>query len=164
MKIEYCSYHKRDLSRLKEIWDEVVSSGNAFPQDQVDSEDRFAEMLQEQSAVTCILADGQIAGFYILHPNGVGRLSHTANASYAIAQAFRGKKLGRPLVQKSLDQARELGFRGMQYNAVVVENNAAIHIYLKLGFEIIGTVPGGYRMPDNSYSDMYIMYFPVDSK
>lgn len=163
MKIEYCSYRKDDLSRLKEIWDEVVIEGNAFPQDEVYTTEKFETMLLEQSGVTCILAGGEIAGFYILHPNGVGRLSHTANASYAIDRRFRGMKLGYRLVQKSLDEAKELGFRGMQYNAVVADNKAAMHIYQQLGFAIIGTVPGGFRLKNGSYTDMRVMYYQIVS-
>ncbi|GMA55150.1 hypothetical protein GCM10025857_65070 [Alicyclobacillus contaminans] len=47
---------------------------------------------------------------------------------------------------------------GMQFNAVVTSNKPAIHTYQQNGFEIVGTIPAGFRLKDGSYSDMYIMH------
>ena len=58
----------------------------------------------------------------------------------------------------SLESARELGFRGLQFNAVVAENAAAIALYEHLGFVRLGTVPGGYRRADGRYVDTYIYF------
>ena len=86
-------------------------------------------MLGEQTAATCLAVDGRLAGYYILHPNNIGRCGHVANASYAMKKEFRGKGLGKHLVSRSLEEAGELGFRGMQFNAVVAGNTAALRIY-----------------------------------
>lgn len=51
-----------------------------------------------------------------------------------------------------------LGFRGLQFNAVVAENAAAIALYEQLGFVRLGTVPGGYRRADGRYVDTYIYF------
>ncbi len=162
MNLTFRAYQKEDVALLKEIWNDILVNSNAFPGEKCYETDEFENMLEEQSAVTCILADNEVAGYYILHPNNIGRCSHVANASFAISKEFRGKKLAEPLVRKSIQQAKELGFRGMQFNAVVVENLAAIHTYQKIGFKIIGTVPNGYRLQNNEYSDMHIMYLPID--
>jgi ribosomal protein S18 acetylase RimI-like enzyme len=69
--------------------------------------------------------------------------------------------VGRLLVEKSLEVARAMGYRAMQYNAVVSTNTGAIALYRSLGFEIIGTVPNGFRLgpPETPrYVDMHIMY------
>jgi hypothetical protein len=58
----------------------------AFPGEELYTESAFGELLTEQSAPTCLLSNGQIAGFFIVHPNHTGRSSHIANASYAIAK------------------------------------------------------------------------------
>ena len=84
-----------------------------------------------------------------------------ANASYVLDRAFRGRGLGRPLVERSLEEAAALGFRGMQFNAVVAGNTAALRIYRGLGFQTVGTIPGGFLLPDGTYSDMYVMYRPL---
>ncbi len=162
MNITLRSYEKEEIGFLKDIWNDIVVDGVAFPGENPLGEMEFEKMLADQSAVTCILVDGKIAGYFILHPNNIGRCSHVANASYAIAKEYRGKKLAEPLVRKSIEQAKELGFKGMQYNAVVTGNLAAIHTYRKIGFEIVGTIPGGFRLKNGVYSDMHIMYFSIN--
>ncbi|HHV09140.1 MAG TPA: GNAT family N-acetyltransferase [Clostridiales bacterium] len=162
MNITFRSYRQEEIGLLRDIWNDIVTDGVAFPGENPYDEREFEKMLEEQSAVTCILVDGKIAGCFILHPNNIGRCSHVANASYAIAKEYRGRKLAEPLVRKSIEQAKELGFKGMQFNAVVVGNLAAIHTYRKIGFEIVGTIPGGFRLKDGTYSDMHIMYFPIN--
>jgi ribosomal protein S18 acetylase RimI-like enzyme len=64
-------------------------------------------------------------------------------------------------VRKSLQAARDMGYRGLQFNAVVATNTAAIALYRSLGFHIVGTIPGGFRQGDADspdYVDMHIMY------
>ena len=65
---------------------------------------------------------------------------------------------GEALVRHSLITAAELGFRLMQFNAVVRENRGAIHLYEKLGFARIGEVPGGFLMKDGHYADIVLFY------
>ncbi|WP_394526073.1 GNAT family N-acetyltransferase [Lacrimispora sp. JR3] len=162
MNVTFRTYQKEDVELLKEIWNDILMEGNAFPGEKLCEKEEFEEMLASQSAVTCILVEDQVAGYYILHPNHIGRCGHVANASFAIAREFRGRKLAEPLVRKCIQQAKELGFQGMQFNAVVVGNTAAIHTYQKIGFEIIGTVPRGYRLKNGEYSDMHIMYLALN--
>ena len=107
------------------------------------TEPDFAAFLSQQDAVNILLADGVPAGYYILHPNNIGRCGHVANASYLMDKRFRGQKLGRPLVDHSVEAAKALGFRGMQFNAVVAGNRAALSIYQAAGFRMVGTIPGG---------------------
>ncbi|MBU5333044.1 MAG: GNAT family N-acetyltransferase [Anaerocolumna aminovalerica] len=161
MNITFRTYKKEDIPFLKDIWNDILIGGVAFPGEVLYEEQTFEKMLEEQSAVTCILVNNEVAGYFILHPNNIGRCSHVANASYAISKEYRGRKLAEPLVKKSLEQAKELGFRGMQFNAVVTGNIAAIHTYQKAGFKIIGTIPQGFRLKNGVYSDMHIMYIPL---
>ncbi len=162
MNLTFRTYQKEDIELLKDIWNDILVDGDAFPGEKLYEIKEFEKMMEEQSAVTCILANNKVAGYYVLHPNHIGRCSHIANASFAISKEFRGKKLAEPLVKKSIQQAKELGFSGMQFNAVMVGNIAAIHTYQKIGFEIIGTIPKGYRLKNGKYSDMHIMYLPIN--
>ena len=75
------------------------------------------------------------------------------------ATASRGRHIGGALVEDSLAQARSLGFRLMQFNAVVKENRRALHLYEKLGFQRIGEVPGGFLMKDGHYADIVLFYY-----
>ena len=83
------------------------------------------------------------------------------NASYAVSSAARGRHVGRALVKDSLARAKELGFRIMPFNAVVSTNAGARHLYESLGFTQLGTIPGGFRMPDGSYADICPYYIEL---
>lgn len=90
---------------------------------------------------------GLFWAFNILHPNNVGRCGHIANASYAVATSMRGCGVGELLVRDSLVAGAALGFRILQFNAVVCTNKATIRLYEKLGFVRLGIIPDGLIMP-----------------
>jgi ribosomal protein S18 acetylase RimI-like enzyme len=102
--------------------------------------------------------EGKVAGLYILHPNNVGRCGHICNASYAVSSACRGLHIGEKLVLDCLEQGRAHGFRVLQFNAVVESNVHARHLYERLGFVRLGTIPGGFRMKDGHYENICPYY------
>ncbi|MGI6218099.1 MAG: GNAT family N-acetyltransferase, partial [Coriobacteriales bacterium] len=150
------AYMEDDAEDCMNIWNEVVEEGNAFPQDEKLVPQIAGAFFKSQSAVGVaeIVCESRIAGLYILHPNNVGRCSHIANASYAVSAEDRGRRIGEMLVRDSLVTARDLGFRILQFNAVVASNEAARHLYEKIGFVPLGTIPGGFRMDDGTYEDI----------
>ena len=101
---------------------------------------------------------GEIVGLYILHPNNVGRCGHICNTSYAVKSGLRGRHIGEKLVLHSMEQGKTLGYRILQFNAVVATNANALHLYKKLGFTRLGVIPGGFLMPDGSYEDIIPHY------
>ena len=100
----------------------------------------------------------RLLGLYILHPNNVGRCGHICNASYAVRKETRGQHIGEMLVKDCLRQGRKEGFRILQFNAVVKTNVVARKLYEKLGFEQLGTIPGGFLMKDGHYEDICPYY------
>ena len=52
----------------------------------------------------------------------------------------------------------EIGFRVLQFNAVVESNIHARHLYERLGFVQFGTIPGGFRMKDGRYENICPYY------
>ena len=151
-------YEEADLPRMAEIWNQVVEDGIAFPQLQTLTLDAARDFFAGQSFSAVAEEDGRILGLYILHPNNEGRCGHIANASYAVDRSARGKGAGEALVSHCLETAAALGFRLMQFNAVVKSNLGAIHLYEKLGFVRIGEVPGGFLMKDGHYEDIVLFY------
>lgn len=101
---------------------------------------------------------GHILGMYKLLPNQVGRGAHVANASFMVSPNARGVGIGRLLGEHSLEEARRQGFLAMQFNYVVSTNSAAIHLWKRLGFAIVGTLPKAYRHRRLGYVDAYVMY------
>ena len=141
-----------------EVWNEVVADGVAFPQEEPLDEQTGQAFFGAQSHCGVAELDGRVAGLYILHPNNVGRCGHIANASYAVSSGCRGQHIGEQLVKDSLKTAKELGFRILQFNAVVESNYAARHLYERLGFVPLGTIPGGFRLKDGRYETICPYY------
>ena len=152
MKIR--AYTPADLPEMTEVWNAVVKAGNAFPQEECLTAETGAAFFAQQSYTGVAEENGAVCGLYILHPNNVGRCGHICNASYAVRADLRGKGVGEMLVRDCIEQGRRLGFRILQFNAVVAENRAARHLYEKLGFLQLGTITGGFRMKDGSYADI----------
>jgi L-amino acid N-acyltransferase YncA len=156
------AYRETDIPRMRSIWNEVVEEGKAFPQTECLSDTQAISFFAGQRFCGVAEEQGTIKGMYILHPNNVGRVGHIANASYAVDSRFQGRGVGKALVQDSLSRLPRFGFRIMQYNAVVATNSAAIHLYESFGFQRLGTIHGGFHMPDGSYEDIIPMVYYVD--
>ena len=151
-------YTDRDLSEMTRIWNEVVEDGIAFPQEELLDEKSGAEFFAAQSYTAVAEENGKAFGLYILHPNNVGRCGHICNASYAVSSEARGRHIGEQLVMDCLKKGKELGFRVLQFNAVVESNTHARHLYERLGFTQLGTIPGGFRMKDGHYENICPYY------
>ena len=152
------SYTLSDLPVMIAIWNEVVEDGIAFPQEDCLTIETGSDFFSSQSYTGVAEIDGSIVGLYILHPTNVGRCGHICNASYAVSSARRGQHIGEKLVLDCLDKAKELGFRVLQFNAVVESNTHARHLYERLGFVQLGTIPGGFRMKDGHYENICPYY------
>lgn len=70
----------------------------------------------------------------------------------------RGRHIGEQLVRHSMAQGKALGYRILQFNAVVATNASALHLYRRLGFKQLGVIPGGFLMPDGHYEDIIPHY------
>ena len=160
--MEIREYRPEDLPAMREIWNEVVEAGNAFPQTDPLSLEEAARFFAEQSRSAVAVSGGTVAGLYILHPNNVGRCGHISNASYAVKSSCRGQHVGEALVRDCIYEAGKLGFRILQFNAVVASNTAAVRLYEKLGFQHLGRIPGGFRLKDGSYEDILPFYIQLE--
>ncbi len=155
------SYQEQDIPAMVRIWNEVVEEGVAFPQlEGLDAESGSA-FFAAQTYCGVAEEEGNVVGLYILHPNNIGRCGHIANASYAVDSRCRGRHLGEKLVTDCLIQAKAHGFKLMQFNAVVENNIHARHLYERLGFTQLGTIPGGFRMKDGSYQNICLYYYEL---
>ena len=148
MNIQIRAYQSKDAASAAQIWNEVVTDGNAFPQD-TEMTANVANLFFQEQTYTGIAENAdthEILGLYILHPNNVGRCGHICNASYAVKSTVRGQGVGKAIVTDCLEKAKEIGFRILQFNAVVATNTPALHLYERIGFKKLGTIPGGFRM------------------
>ena len=157
--ISIIEYNSTFAKQAASVWNRVVDDGVAFPQLD-DLTEESADVFFKSQSFTGLAIDkkGEVLGLYILHPNNVGRCGHIANASYAVRSDVRGLHIGEKLVLHCLAKAKELGFRIMQFNAVVATNTHALNLYRRLGFRQLGTIPGGFLMSDGHYEDIIVHY------
>lgn len=101
---------------------------------------------------------GRILGIYKLGDNYPDLGAHVASATYIVAADARGQGVGRALVLHSVDEARRRGYLAMQFNYVVSTNLAAVELYRKLGFRIVGTIPAGFRHRMHGLVDVHVMH------
>ena len=160
MGIVVRAFDKADVRDAVLIWNQVVENGVAFPQLETLDEESGLPFFTEQSYTGMAVDEesGETVGLYILHPNNVGRCGHISNASFAVRRDRRGMGVGEALGRDCLAKARNLGFRLMQFNAVVAANAPALRLYEKLGFQRLGTIPGGFLMKDGHYEDIVLFY------
>ena len=158
MALEIRPYREEDLAGMIKVWNEVVEAGEAFPQVEPLTMETARAFFAEQTLTTVAAIDDKLFGLYILHPNNVGRCGHICNTSYAVKDGVRGRHIGEQLVRHSMAQGKTLGYRILQFNAVVATNASALHLYRRLGFKQLGVIPGGFLMPDGHYEDIIPHY------
>lgn len=161
MNITIRQFTKKDLPEMIEIWNEIVDEGIAFPQEDTLNLKTGLEFFSSQTYTAVADGENNILGLYILHPNNVGRCGHIANASYAVASNSRGKHIGEKLVIDCINQAKLASFRILQFNAVVVSNIHARHLYERLGFKQLGVIPKGFRLKNGEYVDICPYYLEI---
>ncbi|MEU6082583.1 GNAT family N-acetyltransferase [Streptomyces sp. NPDC047108] len=139
----------------------IVAAGDTFtfPPGLGREEGRGWWMLPPPDRTVIAVDDsGTVLGSAKMNRNQRGNGAHVASASYMVDPEHGGRGVGRALVEHTLEWARAAGFRGMQFNAVVETNTRAVELYESLGFEVIGTVPEGFRHPEHGYVGLHIMY------
>ena len=80
------------------------------------------------------------------------RCRHRAVVAIALYQRYTGMGLGRAMLKRICEIAREKGFEQLELE-VVAGNRPAIALYRALGFETFGTLPHNMKYPDGSYAD-----------
>jgi ribosomal protein S18 acetylase RimI-like enzyme len=104
------------------------------------------------------VVDGEVLGIYWLRANNPGLGAHVANGAYMVSPNAKGKGIGRQMAEHSIEQARRLGFKSIQFNFVIKSNTVAVNLWKSVGFEIIGEIPDAFDHPENGMTNAYIMY------
>jgi GNAT superfamily N-acetyltransferase len=149
-----------------EIWpivEATVRAGDtyAYPQDLGEDEARSLWMADPPAATVVATTDGEVLGTARMGPNRDGPGAHIGTASFMVSPAVRGHGVGRALATYVVDWHRRQGYRGIQFNAVVETNTAAVALWRSLGFEIVGTVPGAFKHPEQGYVGLHVMFLPL---
>ncbi len=148
-----------DWPAIWEILRPICREGTSFclPRD-IEAPAAEAYWFAQGHRVRVAEAEGRALGSYWLAANQGGGGAHVANAAYATAPAAQGKGVARAMLADSLDRARAIGFRAMQFNVVVSTNLRAVALWRSGGFEVVGRLPGAFLHPSEGYVDALVMY------
>lgn len=150
---------EKDISSITSIFNEVVEEGGSIPFLNPFSEKEMKTFLSHETLCRVMVNEkDEVLGVSMLQPNILGRCSSIANATYLVRKDQRNQGIGYQLVNDSLQKAKKLGFRLMQFNGVVDSNIHARRLYKKCGFIEAGIIPKGFQVKDGHYEDMHIMY------
>lgn len=152
-----------DWPRIWPIVEAVVREGETYACPTDLTSRQAQELWMERPPGATVVAEdrGVILGTAKMGPNRPGNGDHVGTASFMVSGAARGRGVGRALGEHVVAWHRENGFRGIQFNAVVESNVAAVRLWRSLGFEIVGTVPGAFRSPAHGYVGLHVMYLPL---
>jgi ribosomal protein S18 acetylase RimI-like enzyme len=154
-------YASGDWDGVWAILEPVFRAGEtyAFPRD-ITAEDAQTAWTSAPKRVF-VAVDDPAAGFlgtYYLKPNFEGAASHICNCGYVVSEQARGRGVAARMCEHSQAEAIAHGYRAMQFNLVVSTNESAVHLWKKMGFAIIGTVPEAFQHPRLGFVDAYVMY------
>lgn len=104
------------------------------------------------------VVDEKVVGTFVIKDNQIDLGSHIANAAYMVSPDYAGQGIGKLIGEYSIEEAKKLGYRAMQFNIVVKSNERAVRLWQRLGFDIIGEIPDAFNHVQNGYTNAYVMY------
>lgn len=141
-----------DLAEIVAIYNEAVAQRFATADlDPVTVDDRSTWFHQHDPASLPIYVaerEHSIAGWCSVSAHRPGRaaLRRTAEISYYVRTAARGRGVGTALVQHAIEDAPRLG-KHVLFGILLEKNTASINLLKKCGFELWG------RLPDAAFID-----------
>ncbi len=130
----------------------------SFPPDSPEAEiHRIWVEMPRASFVACD-DEGTILGTYFIKANQPGLGDHVCNCGYVVAPMSQGYGYASAMCEHSQRIAVELGFRAMQFNFVVASNERAVRLWERLGFAIVGRLPGAFRHQKLGFVDALVMF------
>ncbi len=151
---------ERDWSHIWPFFARIVAEGEtyAYPEDLTSQAARQLWM-EPPPGQTVVATDGDtVVGSAKMGPNRPGRGAHVATASFMVDPDRQGRGVGRTLGEYVVEWARSAGYHGIQFNAVVETNTAAVRLWQSLGFTILTTVPEAFDHPRYGLVGLHVMY------
>lgn len=121
----------------------------------VEEERKYLEnRLDENNAVQIgAYLEGELVGLgSIWCVGGTERKNHRCELGVSLDEQYWHLGIGSRMMEALIDVAQRIGYEQMELQ-VLSDNEAAIQLYLKYGFEACGTVPNAYKDADGQYHD-----------
>ena len=119
-----------DWPAIWPIFSATVRRGRPTPSARPHLEQARALWMEQPPGQTVVLEeDGWVLGTAKMGPNRPGHGDHIGTASFMVAPEARGRGVGRALAEYVVQWHRDEGYRGIQFNAVVETNAAAVRLW-----------------------------------
>ena len=134
----------------------------SYPDEQGTDEEREARLLEEtersgNEVELVAILDGRIVGSAGVAAAGSRRkVAHRARFGISVLQEYWGMGIGRVLMESCIDCARRAGYTQLELD-VVADNERAMSLYRRAGFEEYGRNPRGYRSASAGYQELLHM-------
>jgi len=99
--------------------------------------------------------DGEVVGWVHLKHIDLEKLSHTAELTVGVLEAYRGNGIGSHLLERGMEWAGTQGFEKI-YNALPASNGTAIEFLKTRGWQVEATREDHYKL-DGEYIDEVMM-------
>jgi L-amino acid N-acyltransferase YncA len=161
--VEIREAHAEDWPQIWPILAETVQAQEtyAFDPGLTSEQGRAVWLAAPPAGAVVAVSDGEVLGTAKMGPNREGPGAHVGTASFLVSAQARGRGVGRALATYVVDWHREQGFRGIQFNAVVETNTAAVALWRSLGFTVVGTVPEAFEHPVHGFVGLHVMHLPL---
>lgn len=152
-----------DHDAIWAIMEPVIREGASYPLDPALTRKGALEYWFAPDKTVYVAEDagefgGEVLGTYYLKPNSTGLADHVANAGYMTHPASRGRGIGMNMARDSFARAKDAGFHAMQFNLVIATNVQAVHLWQKIGLQVVGRLPEAFRHKKHGLVDALVMY------
>ena len=158
-KIKITPATSADEERIWALLQPVFSAGDTYAVDPlIDREAAIAYWMEADKTAFILSVEGQAVGTYYIRPNQPGGGAHICNCGFITAPSARGKGVARRMLDHALIEAKQQGYRAMQFNFVLASNQRALAIWQRNGFATIGRIPQAFLHPKQGYVDALILH------
>jgi L-amino acid N-acyltransferase YncA len=153
-------FQETDWPPIWQFMEPVIRAGETYPYAMDMTADQARRMWLDVAESTYVAEDdgGTLLGTFYIKPNQPTLGAHVANCGYMVASQARGRGVATAMCEHSQAEAVRLGYRAMQFNLVVEPNEASVYLWKKLGFSVVGRLPGAFNHPQLGFVDAFIMY------
>ena len=158
-KIKITPATSADEERIWALLQPVFSAGDTYAVDPlIDREAAIAYWIEADKTAFILRIEGQAVGTYYIRPNQPGGGAHICNCGFITAPSARGKGVARRMLDHALIEAKQQGYRAMQFNFVLASNQRALALWQRNGFATIGRIPQAFLHPKQGYVDALILH------
>ena len=155
---------KTDAAAIWSILEPIIRDGETYPLPRdMSREDAIAYWLSDAHQTFVAVNADEISGTYYIRANYAGGGAHIANCGYVVGEKARGQGIARAMCTHSIEFAKQLGFKAIQFNFVVATNTSAIALWTSCGFETLCRLPGVFDHPREGLVDALVMFKQLDT-